>query len=125
MASLVTYQDPAIQQLAGLQSLELPLVADDWLAKICPQARGAPPVTQRPSSGKAGNLVGTWRTTLQPGNLTMTFSANGTFAGVAVNQDGRQAAHQGTYRYANGVLSTNSNQGAMQGTVTWIDANRF
>jgi hypothetical protein len=53
------------------------------------------------------------------------FSANGTFAGVAVNQDGRQAARQGTYRYANGVLSTNSNQGAMQGTVTWIDANRF
>jgi hypothetical protein len=46
------------------------------------------------------------------------FSANGTFAGVAVNQDGRQ----GTYRYANGVLITNSDQVAMQGTVTWIDA---
>jgi hypothetical protein len=55
----------------------------------------------------------------------VTFVANGAFAGVAVSQDGRQVAVKGTYRYANGVLSMNSNTGATQGRVAWLDANRF
>jgi hypothetical protein len=116
-------------RMLGLHPLELLPVADDWLARICPPGTGRPQVTTGPSGGKAGNLVGTWRTTLRSGNTTVTmtvaFSANGAFAGVAVNQEGRQVAVKGTFRYANGVLSMSSNTGTMQGTVTWIDANRF
>jgi hypothetical protein len=113
----------------GLHPLELPAVADDWLAKICPPGTGRPPVVAGPSGGRAGNLVGTWRTTLRSGNTTLTltvaFSANGTFAGAAVAPDGRQVSLKGTYRYANGVLAVNSNVGDTQGTVTWIDQDRF
>src|SRR5262249_22578464 len=121
--------DIKVMRKRGLHPLELPPVADDWLARICPPGAGRPPVKTGPSGGQAGNIVGTWRTTLRSGyltpTLTLTFSANGTFAGVAVNQDGRQVTRQGTYRYANGVLSMNSNTGTTQGRVAWLDANRF
>ena len=78
--------DIKVMRKRGLHPLELLPVADDWLVRICPPGTGRPPVTAGPAGGKAGNLVGTWRTTLRSGNTTVTmtvaFSANGAFAGV-------------------------------------------
>src|SRR5262245_25149378 len=127
LPSVIT--DIKVMRKRGLHPLQVPPVADDWLARTCPAGTGRPPVTAGPAAGKAGNLVGTWRITLRSGNTTVTmtvaFSANGAFTGVAVNQEGRQVAVKGTFRFANGVLSMTSNTGTMQGRVAWLDANRF
>jgi hypothetical protein len=111
---------------AGLQPLELPTVAADWLAKICPE--GARPTRVLARAGH-GRLVGVWHATYRLGSetvrQTMTLKADGTCSCVGRNQFGQQLRATGTYQYTDGVLTTQANGHVVRGTLRWIDDDRI
>jgi tetratricopeptide (TPR) repeat protein len=89
-------------------------------------AAGTPTTAAIPSTGKEGELEGTWRA--QPDKdttITATFNGQGHFAWKVIHQ-GQEHQFEGNLSYVSGVLTlAQDSNNAMVGQVNWQDGNHF
>jgi hypothetical protein len=113
-----------VMRSRGVYPLDLPAVEADWLNKVCPPEKMKTMARQTSRQ----SLVGTWRCRYRVGDEIVTqvttLNADGTLQGYAQNQYGGRVEFHGTYRYADGIYTAETNVRNVQARVEWIDANR-